>query len=308
MSTGRCVSSRRRLLAERVVSLGQFRGCFVHRTGGSIGKPRLLAVWRRRRGQRGRGGRRRAAACRRWRRFNGRRGGIFTHRCWRGSALLWSRGKRLFSIVQRCVGLLQRSRRSVPTPGHWGRWRRSRRAVLHTCRGAVASSGGTGQIRKGRSLRTARLRRRDLLRGTVGVFLTAGRARSSRTSAMRVQCRPACRTISYGSQFWDATLKQASYWLHWCRRTTATAGHASTASFRLLNQRSAPVIDSGRFLQPGPFADVREQSAPALGFISAQLGRSCVCLAEGGWRRGSSRWRGRGRNGHLGSVFEAESV
>lgn len=174
--------------------------------------------------------------------------------------------------------------------------------MLHTCRGAAASSGGAGQIRKGRSLGTAGLLRRGLLRGTVGVFVTAGGARGSGASAMRVQCRPACRTISYGSQFWDATLKQTSHWLDRCRRTTSAAGHASTASFRLLNQRSAPVIDSGSSLQLGPFADVREQSTPALGFISVQLGRSCVCLAEGGWRRGSSGRRGRGRNGHLGSV------
>lgn len=172
--------------------------------------------------------------------------------------------------------------------------------MLHACRGAAASTGGTGEIREGRSLGTARLRGGGLLRGTVGVIMMAGWARGSRTSARMVQRRPACRTISYRSQFWDATLKQPSHWLARCRRPSTT-GHTAATSFRLLNHRCTPVIDNANFLQLGPFADIREQCPSALCFISAQLGRGCVRLAKGGRRRGST-WRWRRRNGHLGSL------
>ncbi len=195
MSACRCVSTCWRLLAEWVVSLGQIRGCLIHRTGGAIGNPRLLTVRGRRRGQGGRRGWRRAAACRWRRRFHWWRWCILTDRRWRGSSLPWSWRKWLFSIVQGRHGFLRRGRRSVSTPRHGG-WRRwGRRAVLHACRGAAASTGGTGEIRQGRSLETARLWRRGLLRGTVGVIVAAGWASCSRTSARRVQRRPARRTI-----------------------------------------------------------------------------------------------------------------
>lgn len=172
--------------------------------------------------------------------------------------------------------------------------------MLHACRGAAASTGGMRKIRQGRPLGTARFCRRGLLRGAVGVIVTAGWPWGSRTGARRVQHRPACRTISYRSQFWDTTLKQPSHWLDRCRRPS-TAGHATTASFRRLDHRCTPVTDNANFLQLGPFADIRKQCPSALRFISVQLRRGCVCLAKSGGRRGST-WGWRGRNGHLGSV------